>query len=75
MFNFSKNVFLLLTRTNVLDMINLSKGSVDMQKLLSKYRGVILVLLVLLIGCEMMSINVRMLENTNNQEQVIVYEK
>ena len=46
-----------------------------MQKLLSKYRGVILVLLVLLIGCEMMSINVRMLENTNNQEQVIVYEK
>lgn len=46
-----------------------------MQKLLSKYRGVILVLLVLFIGCEMMSINVRMLENTNNQEQVIVYEK
>ena len=75
MFNFSKNNKITLTRTNVLDMIDLSKGSVDMQKLLYEYRGVILVLLVLFIGFSLMSINVRMIENASDIKQATIYEK
>ncbi len=75
MFNITKITFLLLTRTNVLDMIDLSKGSVDMQKLLYEYRGVILVLLVLFIGFSLMSINVRMIENASDIKQATIYEK
>lgn len=75
MFNIIKITFLLLTRTNVLDMIDLSKGSVDMQKLLYEYRGVILVLLVLFIGFSLMSINVRMIENASDIKQATIYEK
>lgn len=75
MFNIIKTTFLLLTRTNVLDMIDLSKGSVDMQKLLYEYRGVILVLLVLFIGFSLMSINVRMIENASDIKQATIYEK
>lgn len=75
MFNITKIIFLLLTRTNVLDMIDLSKGSVDMQKLLYEYRGVILVLLVLFIGFSLMSINVRMIENASDIKQATIYEK
>lgn len=75
MFNITKITFLLLPRTNVLDMIDLSKGSVDMQKLLYEYRGVILVLLVLFIGFSLMSINVRMIENASDIKQATIYEK
>ena len=75
MFNIIKITFLLLTRTNVLDMIDLSKGSVDMQKLLYEYRGLILVLLVLFIGFSLMSINVRMIENASDIKQATIYEK
>ena len=75
MFNSSKNNKIALTRTNVLDKIKLSKGSVDMQKLLYEYRGVILVLLVLFLGLSLMSINVRKLENSTNVNQVNIYEK
>lgn len=45
-----------------------------MQKLLYDYRGVILILFVLLIGFSLMSINVKKLETINN-EQINVYEK
>lgn len=62
-----------MTRTNVLDMINMSKGVSDMQNFLIRYRGVILVLLVLLLGYEMMSINVRMLEQTETKNIVDIY--
>ena len=75
MFNFSKNNKITLTRTNVLDKIILSKGSVDMQKVLCEYRGVILVLLVLFIGFSLMSINVRMIENASDIKQATIYEK
>ena len=75
MFNFSKKYKIALTRTNVLDKIKLSKGSVDMQKVLCEYRGVILVLLVLFLGLSLMSINVRKLENSTNVNQVNIYEK
>ena len=75
MFNFSKNNKIALTRTNVLDKIELSKGSVDMQKLLYDYRGVILILFVLIIGFSLMSINVRKLETIDTNKQINIYEK
>lgn len=46
-----------------------------MQKLLYDYRGVILILFVLLIGFSLMSINVRKLETMDTNNQINIYEK
>lgn len=54
--------------------LNCRKEMSDMQNFLIKYRGVILVVLVLFIGCEMMSINARMVEKNECLNNIIVYE-
>ena len=46
-----------------------------MQKLLYDYRGVILILFVLIIGFGLMSINVRKLETIDTNKQINIYEK